>query len=267
MQQKNTSLYVPNIEKINTVLMLHGFTGSHETMQELSNLLPYNCVAPDLIGHGRSPCPIELTPYHMKEMVKQLDSVIEIYLRKPLDLLGYSMGARLALTYAMDRQETLNSLVLIGGTAGIENDQDRQLRSTQDSRIAAEIEDHGLEQFVHYWENRPIFESQKSLSLEKQEKIRSIRLSHRSHGLANHLRMAGTGVMDSLWHKLHEIKIPVLLIVGEKDQKFIEIAKSMESKIPNSEIKIIADAGHAVHYEQPREISDVIVRFLDKQGR
>ncbi len=267
MQQINISLYVPHVKKISTVLMLHGFTGSHKAMEELSSLLPYDCVAPDLIGHGRSPCPDELSPYRMKEMVKQLDSVMGIHLRKPVDLLGYSMGARLALTYAMSRQEDLNSLILIGGTAGIANHEDRQLRSSQDSRIAANIEEFGLEQFVHYWENRPIFSSQKSLPLEKQKRMRRIRLGHRTHGLANHLRMAGTGAMDSLWHKLGDLKIPVLLIAGERDQKFIEIAEYMKEKIPNSEIKIINDAGHATHYENPKQTSNVIVQFLRKQGR
>ena len=267
MQQINASLYVPHVKKISTILMLHGFAGSHKAMEELSSLLPYDCVAPDLIGHGRSPCPDELSHYRMKEMVKHLDGVMGMHLRKPIDLLGYSMGARLALTYAIGRQEVINSLVLIGGTAGIANDEDRQLRSTQDSRIAADIEEFGLEQFVHYWENRPIFASQKSLPLEKQERMRRIRLGHRTHGLANHLRMAGTGAMDSLWHKLGDLRIPVLLIAGEMDQKFIEIAEHMKEKIPNSEIKIIGDAGHATHYENPEETSDVIIRFLQKQGR
>tara|TARA_B100001250_G_scaffold22995_1_gene19331 strand:+ start:994 stop:1797 length:804 start_codon:yes stop_codon:yes gene_type:complete len=267
MQQVNTSLYVPDVKNTSTVLMLHGFTGSHKAMEELSTLIPYDCVAPDLIGHGRSPCPVELSPYRIEEMVKQLDNVMGVHLRKPIDLLGYSMGARLALTYAMDRQEVINSLILIGGTAGIVSDEDRQLRSTQDSRIAADIEEFGLERFVHYWENRPIFTSQKSLSLKKQEKMRRIRLGHQTHGLANHLRMAGTGVMDSLWHKLENLRIPVLLIVGERDQKFIEIAESMKEKIPNSEMKIIVDAGHATHYEKPKETSDAIVQFLKNQGR
>ena len=76
MQQINTSLYVPDIKKISTLLMLHGFTGSHKAMEELSSLLPYDCVAPDLIGHGRSPCPVELSPYRMEEMLKQLDTVM-----------------------------------------------------------------------------------------------------------------------------------------------------------------------------------------------
>jgi 2-succinyl-6-hydroxy-2,4-cyclohexadiene-1-carboxylate synthase len=267
MQQINTALYVLNVKKISTVLMLHGFTGSHKAMEELSRLLPYDCAVPDLIGHGRSPCPVELSPYRMEEMVKQLDDVMRVHLRKPIDLLGYSMGARLALTYAMDRQEAINALVLIGGTAGIVNDEDRQLRSAQDSRIAANIEEFGLERFVRYWENRPIFTSQKALSLEKQEKMRRIRLGHRTHGLANHLRMAGTGVMGSLWHKLEDLTMPVLLIAGERDHKFIEIAESMKEKIPNSEIKIIVDAGHATHYEKPKETSDVIVQFLKNQGR
>ena len=73
--------------------------------------------------------------------------------------------------------------------------------------------------------------------------------------------------MDSLWHKLEDLTMPVLLIAGERDHKFIEIAESMKEKIPNSEIKIIVDAGHATHYEKPKETSDVIVQFLKNQGR
>ena len=264
MEKSKISLHVQRFTSTNKVMMLHGFTGTYESMQELSELLPYDCATPDLIGHGRSPCPTNHFPYRIKEIIKQLDGVAEEYLCKPFNIIGYSMGARIALSYAADRQDSLQSVVLIGGTAGIENDQDRHLRAVHDSGIAAKIEDHGLEHFVNFWEKRPIFASQRLLSLEKQEKIRRIRLRHQTCGLANHLRLAGTGMMDSLWQKLQDIEVPILLIAGQKDQKYVEIAESMVSELPNAEINIVVGAGHAVHYEKPEETAEIISQFLRK---
>jgi 2-succinyl-6-hydroxy-2,4-cyclohexadiene-1-carboxylate synthase len=57
--------------------------------------------------------------------------------------------------------------------------------------------------------------------------------------------------MPPLWEALPQLKMPVKLIVGERDSKFTAINQEMARLIPNAQVHIIADAGHAVHIEAP----------------
>ena len=72
----------------------------------------------------------------------------------------------------------------------------------------------------------------------------------------------GTGVQPNLWPRLTELNIPVQLITGEYDQKFILIAQKMGEKLPNSQHKIISGSGHTVHLERPTEWITAVQRFI-----
>ncbi len=265
MRNPIVSLHVAGTGNENTIMMIHGFTGSHKSMSELCELIPRKCVRPDLIGHGLSPCPDKTHQYRLESMVDQLNEVANKTMRQPFSIIGYSMGARLALTYAMTSQDMISCLILISGTAGIQDEWERHERLIRDSSIASEIEVHGMQHFVSYWERQPIFASQGSLSVAKKEDMRRIRLSQRPKGLANHLRMAGTGAMVPLWDYLERLEIPVLLIVGEEDAKFVHIAERMKARLPDAELEIIGNAGHAVHSERPRETAATIIQFLNRR--
>ena len=95
---------------------------------------------------------------------------------------------------------------------------------------------------------------------------REIRLAHRPVGLANSLRGLGQGTQPSFWNRLGEIEIPVLLIAGELDRKFRDIASRMNDRIPASELAIVPDAGHAVHLEQPLAYVTHVEQFLARTG-
>lgn len=60
----------------------------------------------------------------------------------------------------------------------------------------------------------------------------------------------GTGSMQPLWPRLHEIKFPVTLITGENDVKFTKIAHEIKHYVKNAEHKIIPNAGHEAIWSQ-----------------
>tara|TARA_B100001778_G_scaffold287347_1_gene255105 strand:- start:3969 stop:4766 length:798 start_codon:yes stop_codon:yes gene_type:complete len=244
-----------------TGMVLHGFLGSHKSMEELASYLDSSYILPDLIGHGSSPCPTELKQYTLKAMINQIHEVANSSLQEPFDLIGYSMGGRLALSYALAKQNNLRSLILIGGSPGIEDDFARHQRAIDDIRKAALLEDKGLPAFVNAWETQRIFSSQRLLSSDKLFAQRRARLSTKPMGIISHLRASGAGVMRPLWGRLHEIKIPVLLVVGSKDEKYIDIGGRMRSRIPSSALAMVSGAGHAVHFEKPEETAEVINKF------
>jgi pimeloyl-ACP methyl ester carboxylesterase len=58
--------------------------------------------------------------------------------------------------------------------------------------------------------------------------------------------------------------MPVLLIVGEKDQKFLQIGHEMKSHIgTNAELVVIENAGHSVHLEQTKDFQMAVDKFLN----
>ena len=89
------------------------------------------------------------------------------------------------------------------------------------------------------------------------------RLRNTPEGLASSLRKSGTGQQESLWNKLQQLNMPVLLVVGAKDQKFLQIGNEMKNAIgSNAHLVVVENAGHALHLEQTKEFHTIVEKFL-----
>ena len=82
-----------------TVVVLHGFTGNAATMHDLAARVDPPAIVPDLAGHGRGPHPDDPSRYTVDAMV---DDVLALTV-EPIDLVGYSMGGRVAFSAACRR--------------------------------------------------------------------------------------------------------------------------------------------------------------------
>ena len=82
-------------------------------------------------------------------------------------------------------------------------------------------------------------------------------------GLATALRQLGTGAQEPLWDRLDELTMPVLLVVGESDAKFNDVANRMAAAIPQARVVAIPGAGHAAHLERPTEWTAAVTEFVD----
>jgi 2-succinyl-6-hydroxy-2,4-cyclohexadiene-1-carboxylate synthase len=167
--------------------------------------------------------------------------------------IGYSMGARFALHAALAPAHQIDRLVLIGATAGIESDDDRAERRTLDDQRATMIEAEGVDAFLADWLALPMF-----ARLPADDRALAHRRRNTSAGLISSLRLAGTGSQESLWHRLADIDVPVLLLAGEHDSKFVDIGQRMARTLPNARFAAIAHAAHAAHTEQPESVAEAI---------
>ncbi|MBO1914528.1 alpha/beta fold hydrolase, partial [Microvirga sp. 3-52] len=105
---------------------------------------------------------------------------------------GYSMGGRIALSYTINHPKRVASLILESSTPGLETERERIERMNKDKILAQKICSEGILSFVEFWEGIPLFDTQKKLSTEQQQKIRTERLSQNAVGLANSLLGIGT---------------------------------------------------------------------------
>src|SRR3954470_13400104 len=175
-------------------------------------------------------------------------------------VVGYSMGGRIALHAALREPKRFHALALIGVSAGVD---DRDERRRSDDALAAWIEQHSIEEVVERWEAQPVFASQPA---ELRARQRPGRLSHEPRKLAQLLRSAGQGAMPPVWDRLHELRCPVLLIAGERDERYVAAAHRMATYIPHAHVRIVPGAGHAPQLEQPLLVAELLDEHLGDHG-
>ncbi|MFC7787064.1 MULTISPECIES: 2-succinyl-6-hydroxy-2,4-cyclohexadiene-1-carboxylate synthase [unclassified Rossellomorea] len=246
------------------LVFLHGFTGDTTTWSKITDQLSstYRCVSIDLIGHGRTEAPEDFSRYTMDRVSNDLDSILSALEIEQAVLIGYSMGGRTALHFAMSYPQKVKSLILESASPGLKTGEERVERRKKDHALAERIMREGMEDFVDFWEEIPLFASQKRLTDNERAEIRQQRLGQSPLGLSNSLKGMGTGAQDSWWDKLGELSIPVHLLVGELDQKFVHIAKEMKNLNPDFQIMTISNTGHAIHVEEPRKFGTIIEDLL-----
>jgi 2-succinyl-6-hydroxy-2,4-cyclohexadiene-1-carboxylate synthase len=235
------------------VLLLHGFTQSGGAWQPVVDDLTaagHEVVTVDAPGHGRS-ADVRADLWASAELIVEAAG--------PGTYVGYSMGARLALHVALAHPEALRRLVLVSGTGGIDQAEQRAQRRRSDELIASRIERDGLEAFVRWWLERPLF-----ATLPAEAAAIDSRLTGTAAGLAASLRLAGTGTQEPLWDRLEAIGVPTLVVVGGLDATYRGPGERLVGAIgPNATLAVIPGAGHAVHLERPAELRAVLAAFLD----
>ncbi len=245
------------------LIFLHGFMGLAEDWQPYFSHLAsdYYCIAPDLPGHGHNGFPLRKGSISMESVGCDLVKFIDKHELKHATLVGYSMGARLALYVALKHPDKFDGLVLESGGPGIDDEYERRVRIALDDDRAYNLRVQGLEKFLDEWYRAPLFESlsRNPARLEQLKKRHSV---HNCEGLAEALQGLSTGRQPSLWDKLPQLHLPTLLLTGALDHKFCRINRIMSEALPVCEWKMIGNAGHNTHLEQPEAFLTTLQRFL-----
>jgi 2-succinyl-6-hydroxy-2,4-cyclohexadiene-1-carboxylate synthase len=236
------------------LVLLHGFTQSGASWAPVVATLAgrASLVLPDAPGHGGS-APVAADLWATADLLADL-------VPRPAFWAGYSMGGRTALHVALAHPDRVKRLVLISTGAGIEDRAARAARRDADEALARRIEADGVESFLSFWLAQPLF-----ASLSADRAGRESRLVNTAAGLASSLRLAGAGAQEPLWHRLGELgrrRLPVLLMAGERDARYVEQARRMAGAIgPSATLQVVADAGHACHLERPAEVAETLIAF------
>ena len=240
------------------IVALHGFTGSGWDFSALrAHLLPQQTlIAPDFPGHGTLRDLTANTDYSLANHLSLIDEAAGT--SGTITLLGYSMGGRLALHWAIAHPERIARLVLIGASPGLKTAEERQERQLADAALATFIRTQGLDAFYKYWHHQPFFDSLFKLPVGRLNPLLDQRALNYPEALALSLENVGTGTLPSLWHRLKEVRFPVDLITGEFDPKFTELALQMGAHMPRARLSIVEQAGHAVHLEQPGDLAALL---------
>lgn len=239
------------------LVCFHGFSESGSTWDGIE-VPGYRLIRIDSMGHGRSARPMELQPYELSQMLSDLHRVIYAVAGERYALMGYSMGARLALLYTLEYPEEVSHLVLESGSVGIEDEVARQERYFADKALGNRIREQDVQWFSETWAKLDIFKTQQSLPVKVQQQVQRRRLLNSPHALAFTLEGSGQGSMPYVGHRLSELTMPVCYISGELDTKYTAIGAQYFGDVH----RIVPKVGHNVHVEAPEAYGQILERFF-----
>jgi 2-succinyl-6-hydroxy-2,4-cyclohexadiene-1-carboxylate synthase len=242
-----------------TLVLLHGFTGTPESWEGLRPFLPsaVRLHAEPLLGH--SPELLTEGTGGFEAEVDRLVARVRARLDSPIEWVGYSLGARLALGVAVRHPALVHRLWLVGVHPGLSSPTEREERRRADAGWVQVLQAEGMPAFVARWEAQPLFASQRALPERVRDAERFRRLSHTAQGLALALRALGLGAMPDLGPKVPALQMPVEVLAGEWDIKFRQLADPLVAAIPRATLTVVPSAGHNVILEQPQALAAALM--------
>ncbi|WP_394218561.1 2-succinyl-6-hydroxy-2,4-cyclohexadiene-1-carboxylate synthase [Halobacillus trueperi] len=245
------------------LILLHGFTGRTSTFDSITSRFEksYRLIKVDLPGHGKTGSIGMIT---MERFCRDLKSMLDQLGLEKVSLLGYSLGGRTALSFAMLYPEYVDRLILESASPGLPTTEEQLARQAKDKGLSEKLLEEGVESFVDFWESLPLFYSQQTLPDEMKKALREERLSQTAKGLSESLLGMGTGHQPSWWDQLPSLKCPVLLVTGEEDEKFQRINRDMAERFSQATHQVVQDAGHTVHLENPGIFAKIVDGFMIK---
>lgn len=248
-----------------TILFLHGFMGDLSEFKQVVAILSkqFYCVAIDLLGHGQTriiDSRIDQDDYYtIQSIANFVIKFLDLLRVNRCFLVGYSMGGRLALYLTIHFPQYFCRTILESASAGLQTAQERGDRLAKDQLLAAKLEAGDFRLFLENWYQQPIFATLRSHP--KFAQMLEQRLNNSPTLLAKSLRNLSTGMQPSLWEKLPENQIPLLLLSGELDPKFVQINRQMQQLCKYSQLEIISSCGHNIHFENPDLFVEKIKAF------
>jgi len=230
------------------LVLLHGFGGTHRAWDGVIDCLDqqrYRPLALDLPGHGRAA--------DAERPITFVGCVAHVLSHSPerFALCGYSMGGRIALQIALAHPESVERLVLVSSSPGIADPAERAERRAADRRLADELESAPFEDFIERWRTQPLFAEDPP---EVGELARTDQRRNRPDAIAAVLRGLGTGEMEPMWPRLGELEMPVTVLAGDRDERFVRVARAMEPLLSHGHVEIVA-GGHGLPLENPQAVA------------
>jgi len=222
------------------LLFIHGAGGNHEIWEYQMKFFS-DAIAIDLPGHG-----VGVGKRTIDEYVEDVKKFCDERGLKNIVTVGHSMGGAIVQKFALDHPEYLKAIVLVCTGA--------KLRVTP---IILEAIQKNYAQAIELI-TRLAFSS-KATSETKEKATEEMRSISPEVTYGDFEACDKFNIMD----RLKEIKVPTLIVCGSEDQLTpVKYSEYLKNNIPNSKLEIIADAGHMVMLEKPKEFNRILEKFI-----
>jgi 2-succinyl-6-hydroxy-2,4-cyclohexadiene-1-carboxylate synthase len=244
------------------LLFFHGFLGDCTDFEiAISDLSQaFYCIAIDLPGHGKTEVLGNDESYSMANTAQGLIQFHQHLIQQPSGLIGYSMGGRLGLYLALYFPQYFSKVILESTSPGLKTEAEKAVRRQYEEQLIQALTQSGFTQFLEQWYRQPLFST-----LRNHPEFSAMfarRLHNNPFELAKSVQFLGTGHQPSLWEKLSDNQLPLLLLVGELDDKFVAINQEVAQRSRNIELAIFNGCGHTIHLEDAATFCEQVNRFL-----
>ena len=241
-----------------TIVLCHGFGGSARNFRPQARALRDRArvVAYDARGHARSPAPDDPKAYTPEQHVADMLAIVDASGVDTAVVGGLSMGAGIALRFAIAHPERTRALLLASFPRSVDDEGHREWAFG----FADAIEERGLESAGEE------FAWGGSLDAKGALLVRQGFMEHPPHGLVHTLRelVAVQPSVATLTDELRAIRVPTLIVAGSADARSLPGCRALSERIPGARLAEIEGGGHVVNLTHPAEFNDVVSSWLDE---
>ncbi len=244
---------------------VHEFTGDLRSWApQFAAFAPsYRCIAFNARGYPPSDTPASASAYSQARAADDVAVVIAALARRPAHVVGLSMGGFAALHCALRHPQRVRSLVLAGVGYGAKPEQ-----TASHARASRREADHALTIGIGRYA-RMMAASDYAAPLRTKNPRAWRRFAHELsghsvEGMAATLRYVLAG-RPSLWRlapKLKRLRVPTLIVVGDRDEPCLEPALFLRRTIPGAELAVLPGVGHLTNLEEASRFNALVAAFI-----
>ncbi len=240
-----------------TLVMLHGWAMHSGVWREFAMRLARHCrvICVDLPGHGRSG---GVEPFTLRQISETLLNALP---PEPFTLLGWSLGATIAMDMVERCPDRVKSLIVLAGNPRFVREHDWPGVRTEILEGFAELLKSDVRQtlirFLALQVNglsnaKPLLQRLKQAVLEAPPPSQSV-------------LQAGLAILKSsdLRESMLRNRVPISMILGDKDTLIpLASARILQRLNPGIELEVLESAGHAAFLSHPEELASKIIKVL-----
>ncbi len=223
----------------------------------------YRVITYDCRGFGRSEAPTTPAGYSPALSVEDARGLLAHVGALPAVVCGLSMGGNIALNLALAHPASVRALVLCATGAGSEDPGAFRARCVE----YAEATGRGMDGFFDKLMQWPVFADFVKGPRESML-LREMVLAQPPHGvgLTALYTLATRPPVYALEERLATIRVPTLIVCGERDEACGKTSEFLAGAIPGARLWMVPRAGHFVSLEEPRLFNETVLAFLREHG-
>jgi pimeloyl-ACP methyl ester carboxylesterase len=245
------------------LVWVHEFAGDSRSWEPQVRYFSrrYRVITYNHRGYPPSSAPPGARDYSQELLVEDLDQLLTQLGPGPVHLGGCSMGANVSRDFAIAHPERVRSLILVGAGAGAVN---REEFVASQEALAAALEREGIAALLRNLESLPSrapFREKDPRGFAEFLRQAGEHDARASAHLAREVLIKRRTVFE-LEHELKALRVPTLIVAGDRDALCVEPSLVMRDWIPHAGLVLFPACGHTPNLEEPGLFNLHVAEFL-----